>query len=99
MAKTELQLVGVTAMFIASKYEEKYVPVVGDFVYITCMAYSSAEIIQKERDMLKALEYSFVNPLCLHFLRRYTIAGHVSTSVYMWINIVYNIVYELLNYN
>ena len=33
--------------------------------------------------MLKALEYSF------HFFRRYTIAGHVTTSVYTWINIVY----------
>ena len=50
MAITELQLVCVTAMFIASNYEEKYVPVVRSFVYITCMPYSSAEIIQKERD-------------------------------------------------
>ena len=50
MAITELQLVCVTAMFIASNYEEKYVSVVRNFVYITGMPYSSAEIIQKERD-------------------------------------------------
>jgi cyclin B len=35
----KLQLVGVTAMLIASKYEEIYAPEVQDFVYITDKAY------------------------------------------------------------
>jgi cyclin B len=35
-----LQLVGVTAMLIASKYEEIYAPEVNDFVYITDNAYT-----------------------------------------------------------
>ena len=38
--RNNLQLVGVTAMFIASKYEEIYAPEVKDFVYITDYAYS-----------------------------------------------------------
>lgn len=38
--RNNLQLVGVTAMFIASKYEEIYAPEVRDFVYITDNAYS-----------------------------------------------------------
>lgn len=33
--RDKLQLVGVTAMLIASKYEEIYAPEVQDFVYIT----------------------------------------------------------------
>lgn len=37
--RTKLQLVGVTAMLIASKYEEIYAPEVKDFVYITDKAY------------------------------------------------------------
>lgn len=35
-----LQLVGVTAMHIAAKYEEIYAPEVVDFVYITNNAYT-----------------------------------------------------------
>ena len=33
--KKMLQLVGVTAMFIASKYEEMYPPEIGDFAFVT----------------------------------------------------------------
>lgn len=43
--RTKLQLVGVTAMLIASKYEEIYAPEVRDFVYITDNAYSRVEIL------------------------------------------------------
>lgn len=32
VSKMHLQLVGVTAMFLASKYEEMYVPAIEDFV-------------------------------------------------------------------
>lgn len=41
----KLQLVGVTAMLLASKYEEVYVPVVEDFVLITDNAYSREEVL------------------------------------------------------
>jgi len=37
--RQKLQLVGVTAMLIACKYEEIYPPIVKDFVYITDNAY------------------------------------------------------------
>ena len=78
--KSELQLVGVTAMLIASKYEEMYAPQVDDFVFITDKTYSSDKIRSMERHMLKTLNYSFGNPLCLHFLRRYSRAGNVSSN-------------------
>lgn len=35
LARSKLQLVGVTAMLLAAKYEEIYAPHVDDFVYIT----------------------------------------------------------------
>jgi len=38
--RQQLQLVGVTAMFIASKYEEIYSPEVKDFAYVTDKTYS-----------------------------------------------------------
>lgn len=33
--RKKLQLVGVSCMWIASKYEEMYAPEINDFVYIT----------------------------------------------------------------
>jgi len=75
--REKLQLVGVTAMFIASKVEEIYCPEISDFVYITDNAYSSAEIREMELRMLRTLGFNFSRPHPLHFLRRNSKAGDV----------------------
>merc|ERR1711872_454178 len=64
----KLQLLGVSAMFIASKVEEMYAPEINDFVYITDNAYTAAEIRQMELRMLNTLGFNFSRPLPLHFL-------------------------------
>lgn len=43
--RTNYQLLGVTAMLIASKYEEIYAPEIRDFVYITDKAYTKEQIL------------------------------------------------------
>lgn len=73
--KLKLQLVGVTAMFVASKYEEMYVPAIEDFVYMTDNTYTKGEIRHMEIDILKTMEFLFSKPLPLHFLRRFSKAG------------------------
>ncbi|XP_037794731.1 G2/mitotic-specific cyclin-B-like [Penaeus monodon] len=78
--RNKLQLVGVTAMFIASKYEEMYCPEIGDFAYITDKAYSKAEIRKMEVTMLNELGFNVSYPLPLHFLRRNSKAGSVDAS-------------------
>lgn len=80
--KTRLQLVGVTAMLLASKYEEMYAPEIRDFVYITDETYSCDDIMQMERHMLRVLDYSLGTPLCLHFLRRYSRAGEATPEIH-----------------
>lgn len=53
----KLQLVGVTAMFIASKYEEVMAPSVDEFVFMTENGYNKEEILKGERIMLQTLEF------------------------------------------
>lgn len=63
-----LQLLGVTAMFIACKYEEIYSPEIKDFIYMTDNAYTRDQMIKMEFDVLKALEFNVTNPSPLRFL-------------------------------
>ena len=53
----KLQLVGVTAMFIAAKYEEILAPSVEEFVFMTENGYPKEEILKGERIMLQTLEF------------------------------------------
>ena len=46
--KSRLQLVGVAALLIATKYEEIYPPTLKDLVYITDKAYSEKDIVTME---------------------------------------------------
>ncbi|KAK8728392.1 hypothetical protein OTU49_009267 [Cherax quadricarinatus] len=80
VSRSKLQLVGVTAMFIASKYEEMYSPDIADFAYITDKAYTKNEIRKMEVNILKTLDFNVSYPLPLHFLRRNSKAGSVDAA-------------------
>lgn len=80
VSRSKLQLVGVTAMLVASKYEEMYAPEIADFVYITDNAYSKADIRKMECIILKTLDFNLGRPLPLHFLRRNSKAGEVDAN-------------------
>ncbi|NWT47052.1 CCNB1 protein, partial [Chroicocephalus maculipennis] len=70
ISKKTLQLVGITAMFIASKYEEILPPHIGDFAYITDCTCTTSQICQMERKILQALDFRLGRPVPPHFLRR-----------------------------
>ncbi|KAF7796623.1 hypothetical protein EIP86_007805 [Pleurotus ostreatoroseus] len=57
VSQVKLQLVGICAMFIASKYEEILAPSVDEFVYLTKEAYRKEEILKGERMILQSLEF------------------------------------------
>ncbi|XP_071424146.1 G2/mitotic-specific cyclin-B2 [Pithys albifrons albifrons] len=78
--RKKLQLVGVTAMLVASKYEEIVCPDVADFVYITDNAYTSHEIREMEIIILKELNFDLGRPLPVHFLRRASKAGEANAK-------------------
>lgn len=54
----KLQLVGVTAMFIAAKYEEILAPSVDEFVFMTENGYTRDEILKGERIILTTLDFN-----------------------------------------
>lgn len=65
-----LQLVGVTAMFIASKYEEVLSPHVANFRHVADDGFTEAEILSAERYVLGALNFDLSYPNPMNFLRR-----------------------------
>merc|ERR1711872_1188715 len=77
VTRAPLELVGVAAMFLASKLEEVYAPACSDFVYITDHAYTEDAIKQMEMKILQTLKFNLFEPLSLHFLRRYSKASDV----------------------
>lgn len=69
--RQKLQLLGVTAMWIACKYEEIYAPEIKDFVYITDNAYEQKDILQLEYEVLRTLKFNVTSPSPFRFLERY----------------------------
>jgi cyclin B len=67
-----LQLVGVSALLITTKYEEIYPPNLKDFVYITDNAYTKEEILEMECDILCVLDFNLQQTSQYRFLERYT---------------------------
>uniref|UniRef100_A0A6B2LDW7 Uncharacterized protein n=1 Tax=Arcella intermedia TaxID=1963864 RepID=A0A6B2LDW7_9EUKA len=73
--RDKLQLVGITSMLIASKYEEIYAPESNDFVYISDGAFTKDQILAMEQQILNTLNFNLLHPSPLHFLRRYSKAA------------------------
>uniref|UniRef100_A0A7N0UM67 Cyclin N-terminal domain-containing protein n=2 Tax=Kalanchoe fedtschenkoi TaxID=63787 RepID=A0A7N0UM67_KALFE len=71
VVRKELQLVGITAMLMACKYEEVSVPVVTDFIYISDKAYTRKDILNMEKLMLNTLQFNMSVPTPYVFMRRF----------------------------
>ncbi|CAL4926195.1 unnamed protein product [Urochloa decumbens] len=69
--RQRLQLLGVSAMLIASKYEEISPPNVEDFCYITDNTYTKQEVVKMESDILNVLKFEMGNPTTKTFLRMF----------------------------
>ncbi|KAK9362951.1 cyclin-like protein [Lipomyces starkeyi] len=66
----KLQLVGITGMFIAAKYEEVFSPSIQNFVYVADSGYTEEEILRAETFMLQVLDFNLSYPNPMNFLRR-----------------------------
>ncbi|ESQ35180.1 hypothetical protein EUTSA_v10007052mg [Eutrema salsugineum] len=55
--KNEMQLIGVTALLLASKYEDYWHPRIKDLISISAESYTREQILGMERIMLKQLKF------------------------------------------
>lgn len=76
--RAKLQLIGVVALLIASKYEEIYAPEVRDLVHITDRAFTKEEILETEALMLQTLEFNLTTASSFRFLERFSVVSSAS---------------------
>ncbi|GAU11036.1 hypothetical protein TSUD_113290 [Trifolium subterraneum] len=76
--RQRLQLLGITCMLIASKYEEINAPRVEDFCFITENTYTKEEVLKMESLVLKSSAYHLFAPTTKTFLRRFLRAAQAS---------------------
>ncbi|CAA0824378.1 Cyclin-B1-4 [Striga hermonthica] len=69
--REELQLVGISSMLIACKYEEIWAPEVSDFIAISDNAYTRQQVLLMEKAILRQLEWYLTVPTPYVFLTRY----------------------------
>ncbi|CAH8430729.1 unnamed protein product [Schistosoma curassoni] len=67
---SEYQLLGVTAIFIAVKFVERFPPATKILCYLTEDSYNSKQVLDFEFKMLEALDFDINIPLPHHFLDR-----------------------------
>lgn len=77
----KLQLVGITAMFIASKYEEVISPSIQNFSYVADRGYDEDQILRAERYILSSLGFNLSYPNPMNYLRRISKADRYDTTV------------------
>lgn len=79
--RQRLQLLGVSCMLVASKYEEICAPPVEEFCYITDNTYKKEEVLDMEINVLNRLQYNLTTPTTKTFLRRFIRAAQASCKV------------------
>uniref|UniRef100_A0A3Q3J3F5 Uncharacterized protein n=1 Tax=Monopterus albus TaxID=43700 RepID=A0A3Q3J3F5_MONAL len=71
VGKDYLQLIGITALFIASKIEEIYPPKICEFAYVTDGACDMWDIQRTELHILKALDWNLHPETSISWLKLY----------------------------
>ncbi|CAD5312820.1 unnamed protein product [Arabidopsis thaliana] len=76
--RQQLQLLGITCMLIASKYEEISAPRIEEFCFITDNTYTRDQVLEMENQVLKHFSFQIYTPTPKTFLRRFLRAAQAS---------------------
>jgi len=71
ISRKNLQLIGVTSLLIASKFEDIYSPETKDISKITDNTYSISKITHMEGKIVQKLDFNFLVTSPLSFLERF----------------------------
>lgn len=66
--KNQLHLLGVSTLFLASKYEEIYPPELRDFLAVSENKFTKQTVLQMEKDILHVLNFKLTAPSAYRFL-------------------------------
>ncbi|KAM8887974.1 G1/S-specific cyclin-E1 isoform 1-T2 [Synchiropus picturatus] len=80
VAKSTLQLIGITCLFIAAKVEEMYPPKVHQFAYVTDEACTEDEILSMEIIIMKELNWSLSPQTPISWLNVYMQVAYLKQS-------------------
>ncbi|KAL5667624.1 hypothetical protein ACJX0J_019845, partial [Zea mays] len=79
--RKELQFVGISAMLIASKYEEIWAPLVKDLMCLCDNAFTRDQVLTKEKAILDRLHWNLTVPTMYMFIVRYLKAAMCDTEL------------------
>lgn len=66
--RNRLQLLGITALWMAAKYEETYqVPKLKNLIFICDSAYTAAEILEMEAELFLAVDFDLIKVTMFSF--------------------------------
>ena len=71
--KQNFQLLGITCLLMASKYEEIYPPPLGEYTYVCADAYIDKDLKKMEGDILNALDFDLVFSSSWELWEMYTV--------------------------
>ena len=69
--KSQLHILGVTALLISTKYEEIYPPDLRELLNVSENKFNRAEVLQMEKDMLITMQFELTQPSAYRFLERF----------------------------
>ncbi|XP_021299479.1 putative cyclin-B3-1 isoform X4 [Herrania umbratica] len=79
--KNDMQLVGLTTLLLASKYEDFWHPRVKDLISISAETYTSEQMLKMEKLILKKLKFRLNAPTPYVFMLRFIRAAQSDTKV------------------
>lgn len=78
--KNQLHILGVTALLIATKYEEIYPPELKELISVAENKFTKTEVLAMEREILHTLEFQVTAPSAYRFLERFRRLSTLTSS-------------------
>ena len=79
---SQMQLLGLTVLFLACKYEEIYSPDLNELLLTTDNVFLKEQVVTLEKDILKMLDFAITKPNSLKFFYRFSEVFDITGSLF-----------------